>query len=134
MRATMATRSRSGCRWGASGRTRTWRAPRSSWPRAPATMWSATRWWWTAASPWAAADAPAGGSGERLVDGPVLRTAAGDLQGADPVAQCGAALQGPALLQSEQQGAAPGVAAARGVDHRLRLHRRHQGLLAADPD
>ena len=29
--------------------TRTWPAPRSTWPRAPAITWSATRWWWTAA-------------------------------------------------------------------------------------
>ena len=32
--------------------TRTWRARRSTWPRAPATMWSATPSRSTAASPW----------------------------------------------------------------------------------
>ena len=63
----------------------------------------------------------------------VLRPALRDLQRAESVAQCHAAFQAPALFQTEEQRAAEGVAAARGVDHLSGLHTWHARALALHP-
>ena len=67
------------------------------------------------------------------IDRVVLRAALRDLEGADPVAECRALCQGPALFQAEQQRAAPGVATAGGIDDRFGFHRRYVGFFTVDP-
>src|ERR1035437_1111954 len=66
----------------------------------------------------------------RVVLGPVLS----NFESTQVVSKCRAACQWPTLLQSEQQGAAIGIAAAGRIDQRCGLDRRNKRSVCVHPN